>query len=111
MSHHTLINITKKLGNFLNMAVKHYTIKLTVIEESSSEREEISNEELSELAKNFSSEQMIKLGKSFLNLNVSGENIGNQWTFNYNLLKKWMNQNKRNEPREVRTNKYYNYLL
>ena len=89
------------------MSVKHYTLKLTVIEENGSgevDEEDITETELSEIAANLSAKELKSIARSYLKYAVK-KSCSDQTEFNFNLalLKNWLNRNrgKSSSSREV----------
>ena len=83
------------------MAVRHYTLKVTVYEgDVSDELESISEKEISELASELRPHQMKKLLKQ-KGRTVTGISA---WTSNYDRLKSWIESNKGSGVRQVTHN-------
>ena len=91
------------------MAAKRFkcsgTFEMTISPEDllESTEESITEEELAQIARNFSSEEIINIAEDYLQISVKKAGKENQWNYIFNLLKTWMlNKCSGKDARQVR---------
>ena len=72
-------------------------------------RGSITDEELGEIARNFSSEQIIKIAKEYFNISVDETGKDNQWNYIFSLLKNWIHEEYKGD--DVRKARLFSFLL
>ena len=100
----TLTNVLTSSTN--EMAAKRFKISGTIeiAPEDSTEifKPNITDGELSEVASNFESDQIIMIAERYLKTIANKEGSENQWIYIFNFLKEWRRDFRGNDAKQVR---------
>ena len=99
-----LTNVVTSSSN--EMATKRFkfsgTIEITPEDSTEIFKPNITDGELSEVASNFKSDQIIMIAKRYLKTNANNEGRENQWIYIFNFLKEWRRDFRGNDAKQVR---------